>query len=451
MAWRGDYMVKKEIMQQVFQQLNFFPNLDIFATRTSKQCRRYFSPLEDRRAEERDAFQPPWTGESVLIHPPIEQIPRAIAKAKRDGVVALFILPDWALTKYYQMFPTILTALNFGLASQVLHEGKKMNRLQLKLPPGDLLAVLINTLEENQFTENQLDETWRKRRAALDELSDCILEKEIKIETFIGNKADIEFVNALVQIFNKGGDKLKQRIRKLRMHGCATLSQFSEMKVIGKSPLINQFSKNHQLAIEQKAKYNTMWNIQFLFNYIEKRRFKSLQEMQAKAMSLLVAFSAAKMVELVRMTLSDVQIYDQDILLQTSTTKGDKLRLYTIKLTRKNNNCCPIAELQTWINERSKMKDKLQQLWWNFAKQKPATSDDCSHILLDITRKAGVPDFYTGSSIRHAMMTRLRAAGASQQVVNYFTRHALNSTVVDMYYNRPIARDLSKLLIEIDQ
>ncbi|KAA6386608.1 MAG: hypothetical protein EZS28_017864 [Streblomastix strix] len=84
-------------------------------------------------------------------------IPRAIAKPKRDGVVALFILPDWALTKYYQMFPTILAALNLGPASQVLHEGKKMNRLQLKLPPGDLLAVLINTLEENQFTENQND------------------------------------------------------------------------------------------------------------------------------------------------------------------------------------------------------------------------------------------------------------------------------------------------------
>ncbi|KAA6397131.1 MAG: hypothetical protein EZS28_007341 [Streblomastix strix] len=294
-------------------------------------------------------------------------------------------------------------------------------------------------------------ETWRKRRAGLDELSDYILQQKIKIESFIGNKADIELVNALVRVFNKGGDKLKQRIRKLRMHGCATLQQFSEMKDISKSPLIIQFSKNHQLAIEQKAKYNTMWNIQFLFNYIEKRRFKSSQEIQAKAMSLLVAFSAARMVELARMMISDLKINDEDILIQTSTTKGDKLRLFTIKLTRKNNYCCPIKALQTWVNERSKMKDKLQQLWLNFAKQKPATSDDCSHILLDIIRKAGIPDPYTGSSIRHAMMTRLRAAGASQQEVNSFTRHALNSTVVDMYYNRPIARDLSKLLIQIDE
>ncbi|KAA6386948.1 MAG: hypothetical protein EZS28_017532 [Streblomastix strix] len=157
MAWRGDYMVKKQIMQLVFQLLNFFPNLDTFMTRTSRQCRRYFSPLIDRRAEARDAFQPPWTGELMLIHPPIEQIPRAIVIAKRDGVIALFILPDWVLTKYQQMFPIIIAALNLGLVTQVLQEGKKMKQLQLKLPPGDLIAVLINTLEENQFTDTQLD------------------------------------------------------------------------------------------------------------------------------------------------------------------------------------------------------------------------------------------------------------------------------------------------------
>ncbi|KAA6391518.1 MAG: hypothetical protein EZS28_012962 [Streblomastix strix] len=97
------------------------------------------------------------------------------------------------------------------------------------------------------------------------------------------------------------------------------------------------------------------------------------------------------------------------------------------------------------------MKHKLQQLWWNFAKKKPVISNDCSHILLDIIKKTGIPEPYTSSSIRHAMMTRLRAAGASQQEVNSFTRHALNSTVVFIYYNRPIGRNLNKVLIQINE
>jgi hypothetical protein len=46
------------------------------------------------------------------------------------------------------------------------------------------------------------------------------------------------------------------------------------------------------------------------------------------------------------------------------------------------------------------------------------------------------------------MMTRLRTAGATQAEVNAFTRHALTSNVVDIYYNKPIERDLASLLIE---
>ncbi|KAA6313899.1 MAG: hypothetical protein EZS28_055675 [Streblomastix strix] len=67
------------------------------------------------------------------------------------------MLPDWVLYKYQQMFSTIIAALNLVVVTQVLQQGKKMKQLQLKLPPGDLIAVLINTLEENQFTETQLD------------------------------------------------------------------------------------------------------------------------------------------------------------------------------------------------------------------------------------------------------------------------------------------------------
>ncbi|KAA6386961.1 MAG: hypothetical protein EZS28_017514 [Streblomastix strix] len=89
-------------------------------------------------------------------------------------------------------------------------------------------------------------EAWRKRRAGLDELADYVQSQETNLDSFISNKADIELVNALVWVFNKGGDKIQQRVKILREHGCATLSQFSEMKEISKSPLIIQFSKNHQ-------------------------------------------------------------------------------------------------------------------------------------------------------------------------------------------------------------
>ncbi|KAA6361372.1 MAG: hypothetical protein EZS28_043101 [Streblomastix strix] len=64
-----------------------------------------------------------------------------------------------------------------------------------------------------------------------------------------------------------------------------------------------------------------------------------------------------------------------------------------------------------------------------------------------IIRRAGITSPYTGPTIRHAMMTRLRAAGATQAEVNAFTRHAMASNVVDIYYNKPVERDLASKLI----
>ncbi|KAA6372883.1 MAG: hypothetical protein EZS28_031593 [Streblomastix strix] len=49
--------------------------------------------------------------------------------------------------------------------------------------------------------------------------------------------------------------------------------------------------------------------------------------------------------------------------------------------------------------------------------------------------------------IRHAQTARLKAAGATQAEVNTFTRHAMTSNVVDIYYNKPVERDLASMLI----
>ncbi|KAA6320613.1 MAG: hypothetical protein EZS28_054662, partial [Streblomastix strix] len=38
LAWRGDYTIKQEVLQMVTHQLQFFPQIDIFATRTTKRC-----------------------------------------------------------------------------------------------------------------------------------------------------------------------------------------------------------------------------------------------------------------------------------------------------------------------------------------------------------------------------------------------------------------------------
>ncbi|KAA6355776.1 MAG: hypothetical protein EZS28_048698, partial [Streblomastix strix] len=45
------------------------------------------------------------------------------------------------------------------------------------------------------------------------------------------------------------------------------------------------------------------------------------------------------------------------------------------------------------------------------------------------------------------MMTKLRREGATQEEFNVYTRHAPGSNVVDVFYNKPVGRDLSALLL----
>ncbi|KAA6356539.1 MAG: hypothetical protein EZS28_047933, partial [Streblomastix strix] len=152
----------QEVLQMVTHQLQFFPQIDIFATRTTKRCNRYCSLLKDRGAEgRRGAFSINWSNEALLLHPPIELIPRILKKMKLEPSTALFLLPDWCLMKFKLLFPRIIQILNLGPTETVLEKGKSLESHQLKLPPGDQLAVLTTSMQlENNYLETlppQLD------------------------------------------------------------------------------------------------------------------------------------------------------------------------------------------------------------------------------------------------------------------------------------------------------
>ncbi|KAA6359981.1 MAG: hypothetical protein EZS28_044492 [Streblomastix strix] len=158
LMWRGDYMIKPEILQQTMEQLQFFHQLDTFATRAIRQCNRYCSIQKDRRAEgKRGAFNMNWTNEALLLHPPIELIPRVLQKMKLDLSVALFLLQSRCFEKYKQLLSPILQIINFGPTGLVLKKGNPWECHQLKLPPGDQLDELTTSIPLlNNYSETQL-------------------------------------------------------------------------------------------------------------------------------------------------------------------------------------------------------------------------------------------------------------------------------------------------------
>ncbi|KAA6367100.1 MAG: hypothetical protein EZS28_037374 [Streblomastix strix] len=298
--------------------------------------------------------------------------------------------------------------------------------------------------------DNSNWETWRKRRQELTLMSQYIKLRNIKSEQLIAERPYIHVVNAMAWLNELGGKSRKYNLISLKTHVCSTLSQFSKMPKISESVLIRNCTRCLNLNLESKTRYDVIWNLDKLLNYIEATDFRSIYEVQLHAMSLLVIFSAARMTEISRMQLSDIsQEQDKCMIINTQIKKGNRIRNELIKLNKINTKLCPVNTLKKWIDMRRSVKQVGDSVFWNFNKSKPASSIYCSQSLAPLLRNAGIQQPYNGPSIRHASMTKLRASGASIMEVNAFSRHILTSNVVDAFYYRPIQRDLGSLLITV--
>ncbi|KAA6357265.1 MAG: hypothetical protein EZS28_047208, partial [Streblomastix strix] len=256
-------------------------------------------------------------------------------------------------------------------------------------------------------------ETWRKRRVGLTPLADLTEINHIPLQSLLSDKADIELVNALTWRKSQGGDKLKQILKNMKLHCSVTLSKFSKMKVE--------------------------------INYLQSKH--TIDEQQQTAMVLIVAFSGARMTELVLIKEKEMIQEPTFISFKTQTSKRNVVIDHAIKFYNRNSESYPVKALKQWLNDKRKQGLTNDPIWWNLRKNIQATPDFCSHQLTAIIKRASVPDQYSGSTIRHAMMTRLRDAGASQAEINAFTRHSLTSNVVDAYYYRPVDKDLASQFI----
>ncbi|KAA6399381.1 MAG: hypothetical protein EZS28_005101 [Streblomastix strix] len=120
LAWRGDYMINPLILQEKMQILQFYPQLDAFSIRITKQ---FFKKL------------------------------------KMEPATALFILPKWSLDKFRTLVPTIISEIDLGKVEMILEKGKTLQELNLRLPQGNLSALLLTSIQlENSYIEN-----WRNQ------------------------------------------------------------------------------------------------------------------------------------------------------------------------------------------------------------------------------------------------------------------------------------------------
>ncbi|KAA6385847.1 MAG: hypothetical protein EZS28_018628 [Streblomastix strix] len=279
----------------------------------------------------------------------------------------------------------------------------------------------------------EYENSIRDKHAEGEALFRSMGKENLNVKEMLTGRVYIEPANALSWREEKGGTKMIQYARKMKTHVCIRLNLFSEMRDVVQSPMIQAIVKRLGLDKQSKAKYDMIWNIQQLFRYIESIEMKSGRELMRKAMALLVAFSATRMTELAAITRKSITQEEHDMKITTVIKKGQ---------------CCPVKALNEWLNDADCQKDKEVGIWRNYYRRKVLRSIGCSKELKRVIEDARVDYTFEGSSIRHSMMTRLKSEGASLQDVNDYTGYAPTGACVDIFYNKPIARDIGALLFK---
>ncbi|KAA6395487.1 MAG: hypothetical protein EZS28_008986 [Streblomastix strix] len=319
--------------------------------------------------------------------------------------------------------------------------------------PGEMLfrRMLESTGLQNQSIDvvigSMSTETWRKRRAGIHILNDFLEEQKISLEQLRQMRADVTLVNALTWRNNKGGNKCLQDLRKLKKHGGIALAMFYNTDDVSKLPLVVSAAKKFELAIKSKAKYTTMWDLDILLSYMVKQDKLNGKKLMGQTMASFVAFTAERMTELTRMIVGGVIFNDEGMIVKIKVKKGKKEIEYEVQVNRQKNKICLVESMKRWLNDVECLKGEEDAVWYDLEKKKKLSPQACSTVLRKILDEIGIDKQYGGATIRHAMMSKLRKQGASIEEVNAFTRHAPGSNVVDVYYNKPVGRDLSTLLL----
>ncbi|KAA6356862.1 MAG: hypothetical protein EZS28_047611, partial [Streblomastix strix] len=191
LTWSRDYMLDPVTLQETLNTLKFLPTLDCFANRTNKQLKRYCSVSSDDNAIKVNAYTMNWGQEPVLIHPPINQIPKDQVSIIDNKCVEGIELGPIASSTYpkqenaEQRFREVTHRKHPGTTNDKSVNGEILyvNLLHLAGLTDD---AIFQTLSTVSF------ETWRKRRTGLTYLADYIEINHIDIELLLGESPDIQ-------------------------------------------------------------------------------------------------------------------------------------------------------------------------------------------------------------------------------------------------------------------
>lgn len=100
-----------EISEKAFSEIiNKFgqPDIDLFASRVNKKCKKYVSWLKDPHAFQIDSFTLNWKPFKFYAFPPFSLVLRVLRKIQKDKALGILVVPFWPTQPWFPVFKSML-------------------------------------------------------------------------------------------------------------------------------------------------------------------------------------------------------------------------------------------------------------------------------------------------------------------------------------------------------
>ena len=101
---RTEWMLSFYTFNSILNQLNFIPEVDLFASRINNKLPRFGSFRPDPVAEIINAFSISWSNISFYAFPPFICIDRVLQKNRFDKATGILVVPDWPNQPWYNRY-----------------------------------------------------------------------------------------------------------------------------------------------------------------------------------------------------------------------------------------------------------------------------------------------------------------------------------------------------------
>ena len=96
-----EWMLSKQLLADALAELDFSPEIDLFASRVNKQFPKYAAYRPDPNACAIDAFTLSWGNLKFYAFPPFSLISTMLAKIQKEKAQGICVIPNWPTQSWY--------------------------------------------------------------------------------------------------------------------------------------------------------------------------------------------------------------------------------------------------------------------------------------------------------------------------------------------------------------